>query len=541
MATNNLEVKFKVETSDLRKGSSDAKRTVKDTADQMARDVNGAAQNMSSSMGKVNDATKQIADAANTASNGVRNLENNVERSAANMERSLSRVSRQMSAMQMFHMGSRAVEMLGGFATNIIKLSGGSKEWKESAIEDVQTVKSVALGTLQGASMGTNFGPWGTVIGGLIGAGIALTEAAVKQKEAAEKQLGEYEKTANQIDTANQERLRQRSIQDMANMPDTQFDYKTAENQIQAARERYETAQSNLNASLDMAYGRNGYRTALDLQKTVTAIMKGVRNGAPYPWSEGFSDTIARFYSFGPGTYDLGVINWFGKGGLLEALSNRQNIDYALDSLDIKDLEDFTPIEKGEDWDKVFPRGTLGATGGFFKWFGDMLSANIVNAQKELDEATKEYQMYAPLEARLAKFNADSEARMRAPLPFDEDSMPVYYGADVTQEPRYWTEPVDKVDKEALAAGTQKLKDLTSLLNGVVKGTGFSSPTDALTRIGGGRGYASYNDSAASVQKNIEANLKTLIKNQTEQNADILHAIENIGLNENAIEWQEDN
>ena len=84
------------------------------------------------------------------------------------------------------------------------------------------------------------------------------------------------------------------------------------------------------------------------------------------------------------------------------------------------------------------------------------------------------------------------------------------------------------------------MKDLTALLNGIVGGAGFSSPTDALTRIGGGRGYASYNDSAARVQRNIEANLRTLIKNQTDQNADILHAIENIKIGEPDISWQQE-
>ncbi len=546
MATNNLEVKFKVETSDLRKGSSDAKRTVKDSADQMARDVNGAAQNMASSMGKVNAATKSISDAASTAANGVRSLEQNVARSASSMERNLSKVSRQMSAMQMFHMGARGVQMLGGAAANIATLAGASSE----TVSGINSATGVVTGGIQGASIGKWFGPWGVAIGGLVGAGTGLLEAAIKQKEAAEKQkevadktFADWKNSVEGIDKANKARQYQETVDFISRMPDTLFDYKTAENEVEAARTRLEKAQLQLNGVLDMAYGRNGYRTMLDLPGPVRATMRQME-GLINPFEP---EAWPKDYTFGPGQYDLGVVNWFGEGGLLGKLRGRDmsNFEHAWMSLSKEVGGNIANTEyrqygtdKGKDWWEIFPRGIEGADPKFWEYFGFKITKAIQDAQKELDEAQKQYDMMAPLEQRLSRFYADSEARKNAPLIFGEDDWPEYYGGDPTKEPFSF---IESVSKEAIAAGAQRLKDLTAMLNGIVGGAGFSSPTDALTRIGGGRGYASYNDSAARVQRNIEANLRTLIRNQTDQNNEILHAIENISFENNQIEWQEEN
>lgn len=546
MATNNLEVKFKVETSDLRKGSSDAKRTVKDSADQMARDVNGAAQNMASSMGKVNAATKSISDAASTASNGVRSLEQNVARSASSMERNLSKVSRQMSAMQMFHMGARGVQMLGGAAANIATLAGASAD----TVSGINGATGIVTGGIQGASIGKWFGPWGVAIGGLVGAGSGLLEAAIKQKEAAEKQkevadktFADWKNSVEGIDKTNKARQYQETIDFISRMPDTLFDYKTAENEVEAARTRLEKAQLQLNGVLDMAYGRNGYRTMLDLPGPVRATMRQME-GLINPFEP---EAWPKDYTIGPGQYDLGVVNWFGEGGLLGKLRGRDmsNFEHAWMSLSKELGGNIANTEyrqygtdKGKDWLEIFPRGIEGADPKFWEYFGFKITKAIQDAQKELDEAQKQYDMMAPLEQRLSRFYADSEARKNAPLNFGEDDWPEYYGGDPTKEPFSF---IESVSKEAIAAGAQRLKDLTAMLNGIVGGSGFSSPTDALTRIGGGRGYASYNDSAARVQRNIEANLRTLIKNQTDQNNEILHAIENISFENNQIEWQEEN
>ena len=540
MATNNLEVKFKVETSDLRKGSSDAKRTVKDSADQMARDVNGAAQNMASSMGKVNAATKSISDAASTASNGVRSLEQNVARSASSMERNLSKVSRQMSAMQMFHIGVRGVQMLGGAAANIATLAGASSETVSGINSATGFVTSGLQGAAAGAAFGTMIAPGvgtgiGAAVGALVGAGNALLEAAVKQKEAAEKQLEvaresiiKSKQTIESIDADLKTRNLDKKIAWMAGLPLGVFDEGIAQHMLDTAAARLSEAEERQKTVQDMIYGRNGQTTTVSDWNEILKGMKFKIGGTEYDASNFNLPS------------DLGVINW-------------------MSSDKIDSVAKFFAESFKDDTVKVFDRIAMAyAAAGlpppvrpeqlrpedFDETLITNITEKIVNALKEqslaaftaVSNAQQFLTQLAPLQARLDKERAASEARMNAPLNFNEDDWPEYYGGDPTKEPYYWTEPVDK---EALAAGAQRLKDLTAMLNGIVGGAGFSSPTDALTRIGGGRGYASYNDSAARVQAKIEANLRTLIKNQTDQNNEILRAIENINVSDPDIAWQQ--
>lgn len=82
----------------------------------------------------------------------------------------------------------------------------------------------------------------------------------------------------------------------------------------------------------------------------------------------------------------------------------------------------------------------------------------------------------------------------------------------------------EKREQESLIASTQRQ------LEGVISRPA-QSPTDALTRIGGGRGYASYNNSTAQVQQRIENYLKSLVSTQKSQLQEIsnkLDKLENI-------------
>ena len=82
----------------------------------------------------------------------------------------------------------------------------------------------------------------------------------------------------------------------------------------------------------------------------------------------------------------------------------------------------------------------------------------------------------------------------------------------------------EKREQESLIASTQRQ------LEGVISRPA-QTPTDALTRIGGGRGYASYNNSTAQVQQRIENYLKSLVNTQKSQLQEIsnkLDKLENI-------------
>ena len=77
-----------------------------------------------------------------------------------------------------------------------------------------------------------------------------------------------------------------------------------------------------------------------------------------------------------------------------------------------------------------------------------------------------------------------------------------------------------------LREGESTLADLQSQLNGVFKGA--STPSDSLTKMGGGVGYTSYNNSVEGVQKTISDNLKKLIENQTNQNQEIIDRLKDL-------------
>ena len=63
------------------------------------------------------------------------------------------------------------------------------------------------------------------------------------------------------------------------------------------------------------------------------------------------------------------------------------------------------------------------------------------------------------------------------------------------------------------------------------------TPTDQLTRIGGGGGYASYNNSTAQIQRNIENYLKTLISNQKSQIQEVVDKLDALVNKDTTLSW----
>lgn len=86
--------------------------------------------------------------------------------------------------------------------------------------------------------------------------------------------------------------------------------------------------------------------------------------------------------------------------------------------------------------------------------------------------------------------------------------------------------------------GERTLADLQSQLNGQMS-RNVGGTSDALTKIGGGTGYASYNNSVEQVQKKIENSLNQLVKNQNSQNQEIINKLTELTQKEGgSIDWQ---
>lgn len=205
MATQELNVKFKVDASDVTSGSKEAKDKVKDAANQMANDVKSSSQKMEQSFKDVAKSTDSIKDATKTATTAVKTMETQVDSSAKNMEKSMDSVSKKMSAMQAFSMGSRGIGIVGGLGQEIAKSFGA-----EETASNIGVATSIGQTAMQGAAAGFAMaGPAGAVIGGLTGAAQSLLKAGNDLQEAAKSQ---DERAKSDLETRRREIVHQNSV-----------------------------------------------------------------------------------------------------------------------------------------------------------------------------------------------------------------------------------------------------------------------------------------------------------------------------------------
>lgn len=451
MATENLQVKFKVDTSEVKSGADEAKNKVKQAAQSMEGDVKKASSSMSNSLKEISRSTDQIGQSARKATSDL-----------GNMEGQLKNVSRQMSAMQMFNMGARGVGMLSGVASNVLKLQGDYE-----GAEKVQTAGQVVGGAFQGAAMGFAVGgPWGAAIGGLVGAGSALLDAAVKQKEAAAALLKSSTGTIEGIEERYQDRVMQESIAQQSRAKD--FDSDAAMQQIRDARLALKNAQLHQADIQDVLYGR--------------------REGI-YDPSEAFGLKPGSMKSYRT------QMNWMDQ--------------------DTRDA--FTQSLKDQG---------MGGAESFVSKQYQLFAEEAKNAEKEVERAQKLLAMLAPLQARI-----DAE-QQKATERWMNGNAEFWKAFDDYQSGKTEKEELGNQLKE----GQRTLAGYQSQLQGVISKPA-QSPTDALTRIGGGRGYTAYNNSTANIQKSIESNLRQLIKNQEAQNQQIIDRLEALNQNPTQATW----
>lgn len=90
--------------------------------------------------------------------------------------------------------------------------------------------------------------------------------------------------------------------------------------------------------------------------------------------------------------------------------------------------------------------------------------------------------------------------------------------------------------KDEKRSAEQTMAQYERELQGVISHPS-ETPTDQLTRIGGGNGYASYNNSTAQIQKNIESYLKTLVSNQKSQIQEIIDKLDDLKNVDTTATW----
>lgn len=586
MAERDLNIKFKVDASEVASKSDEAKNKVKQAADQMASEVKYASDQMKSSFEGVAKSTEQISEATKDASSAVKQMEGQVASSSKSMEANLDSVSKKMSAMQAFHMGARGIGMLGGAAQSVLRLYGD-----EETADNVATATSIGQSGFQGAAMGfAAGGPWGAAVGGLIGAGSVLLEAAVKQKEAAEATLQANRGTIEAAEKQNNDRALANWVQEQATAKN--FDVEFAQDQIDAAKDRIAAAQARLNSALDVAKGRvetqyNGPSFSVDgkvlqqdtnfgsidwADKQATSKLEDQLGSSVFEYLHGLvtesvqsatqeladaekelallaplqarieqarveksreeqQQLLEQWKSFDE--YQNGAMAEAKKTNAIvaEAFADKQKRDRKafIDSLKSTWIQD---VDNGRAF-RYFLTNGLG--------YNKIIGADGTDTPNKLEEAPSKRNL-TELGAELnLQFNTAKKALddfvssvQKEMAESGRDSTPEEAAKlgdlkDAFDLARDMLKAFNEVEKYSEKKDESDMAELQAKLNGKALRT-VSEPTDQLTRIGGGVGYSSYNSSVEQVQKSIDESIKTLIANQNNQNNQIISELRDIKL-----------
>lgn len=446
----NLDIKLKVNSTEVTSGLDKAKKDVKKSADDMANDVKQSSAKMEKSFEDVAKSTDKIKDAAKTAGDSVKGMERSVDQSSKNMEKSLDGVSKKLSAMTAFSVGSRGIGIIGGLASDIAKSYGA-----DDTASNIGVATGMAQNSMQGAAAGFAMaGPMGAVAGGLLGAAQSLMKAGNDLQNAAKAQ---DEKARDDLEAQRQTIIRNESRA------------RWTEEARSLAYDAYGDE-----ATTGTEEGRVRLNSAIaDAQNRVNELTAR-------------RDAIAKNYD-----PDGDV---FAQAEKMRALND--SIELAAERLNILTQVAEQAAEADRRWTEQ-EEAALKAT------------ESAIEARKQEGEAARK--RTEAEEARIAKEQAAEEARAARE-------------AERAQEAETRKQISDT--KDELREGEATLASLQKELGGVANFGG--TPTDALTKMGGGVGYTGYNTSVEQVQRSIENNLKQLIQNQQNQNQDIIAKLDDL-------------
>lgn len=439
MATEELNVKLKVDSKGVTAGLDEAKKDVKKQTDEMSNDVQRSSQKMEESFKDVGKSAENIGESTKTATNAVKDMEKQVQASSKNMEQSLDSVSKKMNLMAIARGGQR----LGGIAQTIIGAVGGEGE-------GAQLTSSLIGGVTTGAAQGAMFGPIGMAGGALLGASTELLKAGKELQDAAKSQ---DEKAKSDLETQRREILHNENVKKW-----------TAEAKGMA-EEAY--GNSYMNGTDE---GREALGANISEQRKRIAELTAQR------------DEIAKNYD------EDGDI--FAQAERMRALNDA--IAFATEKLNIFQQA----ANEAAEADRIKQ---------------EKEEASIRAIEESIEARKKEAQAIrrkAEEEEARERAKAEAEAAREAERAAREEQKRQI--ADTKGE---------------LKEGEGALAALQRQLEGVGKN---DTPTDQLTKMGGGVGYSSYNHSVEQVEKQISDNLKQLIQNQQNQNQDIITKLDDL-------------
>lgn len=439
MATEELNVKLKVDSKGVTAGLDEAKKDVKKQTDEMSNDVQRSSQKMEESFKDVGKSAENIGESTKTATNAVKDMEKQVESSSKNMEKSLDDVSKKMSTVMI----ARGAGRLAGMAGEMISEYGGDNEGTKLA-------GGLLTSMGHGAQAGAMFGPMGAAGGALLGASKELMRAGRELQDAAKAQ---DEKAKSDLETQRQEILHNENVRKW-----------TAE-----AKGMAEEAYGN-----SYMYGTDEGREALGAniseQKKRIAELTAQR------------DAIAMNYD------EDGDI--FSQAERMRALNDA--IAFAAEKLNIFQQA----ANEAAEADRIKQ---------------EKEEASIRAIEESIEARKKEAQA-------IRRKVEEEEARERAKA--EAEAAREAERAAREEQKRQIAET-----KGELKEGEGALAALQRQLEGVGKN---DTPTDQLTKMGGGVGYSSYNHSVEQVEKQISDNLKQLIQNQQNQNQDIIAKLDDL-------------
>lgn len=437
MATEELKVRFKVDTTEVKSGADEAKNKVKQATSQMASDTKQASASMSASMKDVQRATDGVAGATKTATTAVKQMEGQVSQSAQKMSGELGKVAEQIkgiSGRQIANIGARGLGMAG----RAVNWAADNLANEGSDTQAALKVGGAALtgagsGVMMGAAIGSIVPVIGTAVGAAVGGAVGALAGAASELWEASSALK-----------------------------------KSAEERQQAAQKTLQQAGSELRERDKLA--------GWDKENQV------LLNGLGKTWWQ--SKDGARSIT--------------GEERVFKVQEARQaELDRA-----VKERDEFVRAHQYDTGEEA-TRSAI----------------TFTVLEKAVNEAAQHLQALAPVVDAARRSEADkAKAVEQALAQADKEARAREAAAAKASEAEFKDQVKGK--QEEIKESDRTIASLQSQLQGIITRPA-QSPTDALTRIGGGRGYSGYNNSTANIQKNIETNLRQLIKVQEAQSAQL--------------------
>lgn len=437
MATQELKVKFKVDTGEVKSGADEAKNKVKQATSQMASDTKQASASMSSSMKDVQRATDGVAGATKTATTAVKQMEGQVTQSAQKMSGELGKVAEQIkgiSGRQIANIGARGLGMAG----RAVNWAADNLADEGSDTQAALKVGGAALtgagsGVMMGAAIGSIVPVIGTAVGAAVGGAVGALAGAASELWEASSALK-----------------------------------KSAEERQQAAQKTLQQAGNELRERDKLA--------GWDKENQV------LLNGLGKTW-----------WQSKDGTRSI-----TGEERVFKVQEARQaELDRA-----VKERDEFVRAHQYDTGEEA----TRSA-----------ITFSIL--EKAVNEAAQHLQALAPVVEAAKRSEAEkAKAVEQALAQADKEARAREAAAAKATEAEFKDQVKGK--QEEIKESDRTIASLQSQLQGIITRPA-QSPTDALTRMGGGRGYSAYNNSTANVQMKIENNLRQLIKVQEAQSAQL--------------------